>query len=154
MDARDPPRIVLFVCIENAARSLIAEAIFNRDPPIGWRAESGGTRPASAADPRTARLLREAGVDPPDHPPRPVSVEEVRTAERLVTMGCLDDSSCPAFMRDRPVEDWGLPDPRRLDDVGFGQVIETIRSRVERLQQELRSEGSPGAPERRPPETR
>ena len=43
------PRIVLFVCVENAARSLMAESVFNADPAPGWRATSAGTRPWAGA---------------------------------------------------------------------------------------------------------
>src|SRR5215469_3422971 len=54
-------RTVLFVCVENAARSLMAEAFFNADPPEGWRAISAGTEPAPRPNGRTGPMLREVG---------------------------------------------------------------------------------------------
>jgi arsenate reductase len=134
-------RTVLFLCVENAGRSLMAEAIFNADPPPGWRALSAGTEPARAAHPRTLLMLAELGLPPPDHPPRAVTPEMIEQADRRITMGCLDRASCPARLRDVPVEDWALPDPERLDDAGFRGVREELRQRIDRLRKELRANG-------------
>ncbi|HZY69944.1 MAG TPA: low molecular weight phosphatase family protein [Thermoplasmata archaeon] len=130
-------RLVLFVCVGNAARSLMAEAIFNAHPPAGWRAMSAGTKPAAAANPRTAPLLVELGVAPPTHPPSLLTPEMAAAAEKRVTMGCLDDASCPIHLKSLPLEDWALPDPKDLDDAGFRRVRDAIVVRVEALRSEL-----------------
>ncbi len=141
-------RTVLFLCVENACRSLMAEAFFNADPPPGYRAVSAGTRPSVAPNPRTAPMLREVGVEPPVHPPRPLTREMDEDADVRVTMGCLDDASCPAHLRTHPLVDWALPDPARLDDEGFRRVRDEIRERVRLLGLELRAAPHPdrGAP--------
>lgn len=130
---------VLFVCVENAGRSIMAEALFNADPPPGWRALSAGTRPAPAVNPRTAPFLREIGLALPDHPPRALTPEMMDAAGLCVTMGCLDDASCPARLRQRELRDWALPDPARLDDAGFRRVRDAIAERVRALRAELAS---------------
>jgi len=130
-------RTVLFVCVENACRSLMAESMFNADPPPGFRAISAGTEPARQPNPRTAPMLREIGLAIPDHPPAALAPSMMASAEVVVTMGCLDRASCPAGLRSRPVRDWGLPDPGPLDDEGFRQVRDELRSRVDRLRKEL-----------------
>ncbi len=130
-------RIVLFVCVENAGRSLMAEAIFNANPAPGWRAESAGTAPALAADPRTGPMLAEIGLSLPAHPPRLLSPELIDRARVRVTMGCLDQASCPARLKSRPLRDWSLEDPTRLDDAGFRRVRDRIRSLVGGLRAEL-----------------
>ena len=130
-------RTVLFICVENAARSLMAEAIFNADPPKGWRAESAGTRPARAPNPRTAGMLAEIGLALPPHPPRELTPEGMVGAAVRVTMGCLDSASCPARLKTLPLTDWALPDPGRLDDDGFRRVRDEIRERVVRLRADL-----------------
>ncbi|MCI4326702.1 MAG: low molecular weight phosphatase family protein [Thermoplasmata archaeon] len=130
-------KIVLFICIENACRSLMAEAIFNAEPPPGWRATSAGTRPAEAANPRTEGMLREIGLDLPDHPPRPLTTELMEEARVRVTMGCLDDASCPARLKSLELRDWSLPDPAKLDDAGFRAVRNLLRERVRGLRTEL-----------------
>ena len=143
-------RTVLFLCVENACRSLMAEAFFNADPPPGYRAVSAGTRPSTAPNPRTGPMLREVGVEPPAHPPRPLTVEMDEAADVRVTMGCLDDASCPAHLKTHPLVDWALPDPARLDDEGFRRVRDEIRERVRLLGLELRAAARPDPAVSRP----
>lgn len=133
-----PDRIVLFICVENACRSLMAEAMFNADPPSGWRAISAGTRPADAPHPRTEPMLREIGLELPPHSPRLLTREMMDGSRIRVTMGCLDDASCPVRLKTLKVTDWGLPDPSKLDDAEFREVRDNLRNRVEGLARELR----------------
>lgn len=130
-------RLVLFVCVENAGRSLMAEAIFNANPPSGWRAISAGTNPAPAANPRTRSMLEELGVPAPSHPPQTLDKTLIDGAPVRITMGCLDDASCPAHLKALELQDWNLPDPAKLDDAGFRAVRDQIRARVEGLRTEL-----------------
>jgi protein-tyrosine-phosphatase len=132
-----PTRTVLFVCVENAARSLMAEAIFNARAPSGWRAVSAGTRPAAAANPRTGPMLAEIGLALPPHPPRALTPEMTDSATFRVTMGCLDDASCPARLKTLDLRDWGLRDPAKLDDAGFRAVRDEVVRRVEGLRGEI-----------------
>ncbi len=131
------PKLVLFICVGNAGRSLMAEAMFNANPPEGWTATSAGTNPAAAANPRTGPMLREIGVDPPAHPPQLLTRETMDRARVRVTMGCLDDASCPAHLKTLELRDWALPDPKDLDDDGFRQVRDRIAGLVRGLRTEL-----------------
>ncbi len=135
-------RTVLFVCVENAGRSLMAEAIFNADPPPGWTAASAGTRPAGGPNPRTGPMLAEIGIRIPAHAPRLLDNATIDRAARCITMGCLDDASCPARLHARTSVDWGLEDPARLDDDGFRRVRDEIRNRVGQLRRELLAAGA------------
>ncbi len=130
-------RRVLFICVENAGRSLIAEAAFNANPPPGWIGISAGTRPASGPHRRTAPMLEEIGLSLPRHPPQTLTPEMMDGAELRVTMGCLDDASCPAHLKGLELRDWSLPDPAGLDDAGFREVRDRIVDRVKRLRTEL-----------------
>jgi arsenate reductase (thioredoxin) len=104
-----PPR-VLFVCIQNAGRSQIAQALYER--------HGGQARSASAEHVHLAvvDVLREIGVEVGDRQPRGLSTEDVEWAELVVTMGCGD--ACPVLPGKRYL-DWELPDPagRPLDEV-------------------------------------
>jgi protein-tyrosine-phosphatase len=140
-------REVLFVCVENACRSLMAEAIFNAHPPKGWRAASAGTRPTKAANPRTSTMLAEIGLRSPEHAPQLLTAKMVDGSDVRVTMGCLDDVSCPARLKALELRDWELPDPARLDDEGFRRVRDEIIARVLALAKELgRADPSPPPP--------
>jgi len=138
------PNVVLFVCVANAGRSLMAESIFNAHPPRGWTAGSAGTAPAVVPNPRTEGMLGEIGLRLPPHPPRPLTMEAARSARRVVTMGCLTDASCPAHLKEIPTEDWGLDDPVLLDDDGFRRIRDEIARRVAVLVAELERSGPAG----------
>ncbi|HEV2429639.1 MAG TPA: hypothetical protein VGV64_07355 [Thermoplasmata archaeon] len=138
------PRRVLFVCVENAGRSLMAEAIFNADPPTGWVAESAGTEPAARPNPRTGPMLQEIGIPLPTHPPRRLTPETYRAASECITMGCLDRASCPAYLAVGQVRDWALPDPAGLGEDGFRRIRDEIVERIRALRAELT--GSPPIP--------
>jgi len=130
-------KTVLFVCIENACRSLMAEAMFNANPPAGWRATSAGTQPAASPNARTAGMLGELSLGLPSHGPQALTEEMMNDARVVITMGCLDSASCPARLKTIKVTDWALPDPAPLDDAGFRRVRDELQSRVEGLRREL-----------------
>jgi arsenate reductase (thioredoxin) len=131
------PKVVLFVCVGNSGRSLMAESVFNANPPPGWLAVSAGTKPAAAANPRTAMMLAEIGLALPAHPPQLLGPEMMDAARVRITMGCLDDASCPARLKTLELRDWALPDPASLDDEGFRRVRDQIVARVRGLRTEL-----------------
>jgi arsenate reductase (thioredoxin) len=104
---------VLFVCVQNAGRSQIAQVLYERR---GGDARSAGSAPAERIHPEVVEVLREVGLEVGDRRPRGLSREDVEWAELVVTMGCGD--ACPVLPGKRYV-DWNLPDPsgRPLDEV-------------------------------------
>jgi arsenate reductase (thioredoxin) len=82
-------------------------------------------------------MLREIGLEVPAHPPQLLTTETMEQARVRVTMGCLDDASCPARLRSLELRDWALEDPEKLDDEGFRAVRDEIASRVRGLRTEL-----------------
>jgi arsenate reductase (thioredoxin) len=128
---------VLFVCVENACRSLMAEAFFNANPPPGWRAESAGTAPRAATDPRTGPALRQLGVVLPKHPPQLLTAAGLAGASLMVTMGSVDESACPVGSPGLDVVDWGIPDPRNAGEREFRAIRDAIRRRVDELRAAL-----------------
>jgi arsenate reductase (thioredoxin) len=130
-------RTVLFICVENSCRSLMAESMFNANPPPGWVATSAGTSPSAGPNPRTGPMLAELGFSLPGHPPQPLTAETMETARVRVTMGCLDDASCPAHLKTLELRDWALPNPAQLDDDGFRKVRDRIAAHVRGLRSEL-----------------
>jgi protein-tyrosine-phosphatase len=98
----------LFVCVENAGRSQIAEALYERR---GGEARSAGSAPASEIHEAVVEVLEEVGIDVSGRTPRALALEDVEWADLVVTMGCGD--ACPVIPGKEYV-DWNLPDPAGL----------------------------------------
>lgn len=116
----------------------MAEAIFNAVAPEGWRARSAGTQPAGAPNPRTGPMLAELGLRLPPHAPRRLTPKMMARADRVITMGCIDQAACPAVRFPEATVDWGLADPGPLDDDGFRAVRDRICALTLALRTELR----------------
>ena len=84
---------VLFVCIQNAGRSQIAQALFERAAAGRHEARSAGSRPAAAVHPEVVGVMAEAGVDLSGTVPHGLDMDDMRWADLVVTMGCGDE--CP-----------------------------------------------------------
>jgi protein-tyrosine-phosphatase len=130
----------------------MAEAMFNATAPAGWRAISAGTRPAARPNARTGPMLSELDLRLPDHPPQALRAEWLESAELRVTMGCLDDASCPVRLTQLRYRDWALPDPGTLDDTGFRGVRDRLRVLVSALVEELAHSERVAPDGPRPPE--
>jgi arsenate reductase len=119
---------VLFVCVENAGRSKMAEAFARR---IGLDAKSAGTAPAAYVNPLVVQAMREKGIEI-DAKPRLLTAELIDWADTVVTMGCSIEGLCPLplliSMKKKLIE-WHLPDPAGRDIAG----IREIRDQIERL---------------------
>ena len=121
---------VMFVCVHNAGRSQMAEAFFNALAPAGMRAVSSGTEPTAQINPVALEAMREAGIDMSGHRPKLATPEMVQASERIITMGCGVQESCPLYLGMRIDEDWGLPDPAGQPLEVVRQIRDMIRERV------------------------
>jgi arsenate reductase len=117
-----------FVCIGNAGRSQMAQALYER---MGGEARSAGSRPAYEVHPEVVEVMRELDIDLSDRSPRGIQHEDVEWADVVVTMGCGEDA-CPVLAGKRYV-DWNLPDPvgRQVEEVRA--LRDDIRRRLEEL---------------------
>jgi arsenate reductase (thioredoxin) len=125
---------VLFVCLHNAGRSQMSQALFDQAADGRHTASSAGTTPADAIHPEVVQAMLELGLDLAGRTPRKLSSELAMQADVVVTMGCGDE--CP-FIPGRRYIDWDLPDPkgRSLDEVRA--IRDEIRRRVAELVGEL-----------------
>ena len=124
---------VLFVCVANSGRSVMAERLFRRAAGDRHEARSAGSAPGAAVHPRVLDALAEVGIDASDHVPRWLDDEAVEWAD-VVVATC--DDACPVVPGKRYVS-WQLPDPkgRPLDEVRA--IRDDIGARVEALVAEL-----------------
>jgi protein-tyrosine-phosphatase len=109
-------RHVLFVCIHNAGRSQMAQALFEQAAHGRHTAASAGTAPANHVHPEVVEVMRELGIDLADRRPQRLTDELAQQADVVVTMGCGDQ--CP-FIPGKRYIDWELDDPkgRPIDEV-------------------------------------
>jgi arsenate reductase len=130
---------VLFVCLHNAGRSQMSEALFERAAAGRHSASSAGTTPAERVHPEVVAAMRELGIDLADRTPRKLTVEAAEHAEVVVTMGCGDE--CPYIPGKRYI-DWDLRDPKGLSPA----EVTAIRDEIAELVRELAAELDRAAP--------
>lgn len=120
------------MCVGNSGRSQMAEAIFNYVAPRNMRAMSAGTKPATRVSRKTIEVMREIGLDIGGARPKGLTPEMVDEADRIITMGCLDESACPALLlQDRSkLEDWDIEDPKNLPVEEVREIRERIADKV------------------------
>jgi len=118
---------VLFVCVENACRSQMAEAFARILGGAAVEAYSAGSRPSGKVNPKAVEAMRELGYDLSAHGSK--SLDELPEVEFdfVATMGCGD--ACP-MVRARQRADWSIPDPKHLPPDEFRAVRDQVRDQV------------------------
>lgn len=129
-------KTILFVCVENAGRSQMAEGFFNKYAPKGFRAVSAGTKPASQINPLAVQAMKEAGVDISSQKSKIITDEMIRNSEKAVNMGCMDKAECPLLFLNNPV-DWGVEDPKGKPIEKVREIRDDIERRVKELVKNL-----------------
>jgi arsenate reductase (thioredoxin) len=125
---------VLFVCLHNAGRSQMSQALFERAADGRHTAASAGTTPAERVHPEVAEVMSELGIELGDRTPQKLTLEAAEAADVVVTMGCGDE--CP-YIPGRRYVDWDLQDPKGLPVDQVRAIRDEIAGRVERLAVEL-----------------
>jgi arsenate reductase (thioredoxin) len=118
----------LFVCLHNAGRSQMSQALFVRAADDRHEARSAGTTPAERVHPEVAEAMAELGIDLGDRRPRRLSREDAEWADVVVTMGCGDE--CP-YIPGKRYLDWELDDPK-------GQPLQAVRATRDEIDRRVR----------------
>jgi len=121
---------VLFVCVENANRSQMAEAFARIHGAGKIEAYSAGSRPAGKINSKAVRAMREIGYDLSRHQSKPLSEIPDIEFDFVATMGCGDE--CP-FVRAKRREDWDIPDPNDMSPDEFRAVRDLIQTKVKEV---------------------
>jgi arsenate reductase (thioredoxin) len=129
---------VLFVCLHNAGRSQISQALFERVAQERHIALSAGTTPAERVHPEVVEVMRELDIDLSSRRPQLLTRELAEQADLIVTMGCGD--ACP-YIPGKRYLDWDLPDPKGRPISEVRTTREEIARRVDSLIEELDTDG-------------
>jgi arsenate reductase (thioredoxin) len=130
-------KTVLFVCVHNSGRSQMAEAFFNKLAGGRAQALSAGTQPAEVVNPMVVEAMREAGINIVGNKPKLLTMDMVKKAERMITMGCGAEAGavCPASFIE--TEDWALEDPKGKSLEQVRKIRDEIKERVNKLIKEI-----------------
>ena len=123
------PENILFVCVENAGRSQMAEAFFRKFASNRFNVSSAGTTPSSQLNPAVIQVMKEIGIDMESQKPKLLSDDMINDSFKTINMGCMDQESCPSlFVKD--ILDWNISDPKEksLDEVR--EIRDKIKSEV------------------------
>ena len=135
------PKNILFVCLENAGRSQIAEAFFKKYTKNKFSVISAGTTPSSHLNPIVILVMAEIGIDLKNQQPQLLSNSMIENSTKTINMGCMDKESCPSlFVND--MDNWKIDDPKgkSIDDVR--KIRDQIKTDVLNLIDSLESDNS------------
>ena len=111
---------ILFVCVENAGRSQMAEAFFRKYAPEGYEPASAGTKPIREVNPVAIEVMKEVGIDIGRQKPKVLTSDIISDSILSVNMGCMDKTECPAVFMKNSL-DWNIQDPK-------GKSIDAVRA--------------------------
>lgn len=112
-------KTMLFVCVENAGRSQMAEGFFRKYAPEGYEPVSAGTKPVSQINPLVIQVMDEIGIDISKQKSKDLTEDMIRNSDKIINMGCMDKDFCPTLFIPKVI-DWGIEDPK-------GKPIEQVR---------------------------
>jgi len=127
---------ILFVCVENAGRSQMAEAFANQYGKGKLAASSAGVMLSDRVNPVVVEAMKEKGIDISMNKPKLLTTRMAEQADKIITMGCSVEKFCPAPLL-RNVIDWGLEDPKDKPIEEVRQIRDEIEKRVLKLILEL-----------------
>jgi protein-tyrosine-phosphatase len=121
---------ILFVCVENAGRSQMAEAFAKAYGNSRIEAISAGTMPAKEVNPVAVQVMREKGIDLSPNKPKLITNQMVQEADTIIVMGCSAEGFCPAPLLNKVV-DWEIEDPK-------GKPIEKVREIRDEIERKVK----------------
>lgn len=130
---------VLFVCVANSGRSVMAERLFFQAAQGRHQARSAGSEPGEAPHPQVVEALRELGIDASDHVPRKLDQEALEWAD--VAVSTCSEEVCPVTPGVRRIS-WVFEDPKDLPLARVREIRDEIKESVEQLVRELDAEAT------------
>ena len=135
-------KVILFVCVENAGRSQMAEGFFNQKyAPKGYHAISAGTRPVSQINPLAVQAMNEVGVDISSQKSKIITEDMIRSSAKSVNMDCIERAECPLLFINNVI-DWGIEDPKGKSIEMVREIRDEIDRRVREIAESLQGQDS------------
>ncbi len=131
---------VLFVCVENAARSQMAEGFLKTMAPH-IKVQSAGTKPSACINPNVIKVMQEIDIDIANNTPKEIKEDITQTKDVIVVnMGCIDTDSCPAILltKQHNIINWDIDDPKDKSIEQVRKIRDTIRGKVIDMINELK----------------
>jgi protein-tyrosine-phosphatase len=133
-----PKKSVLFVCVQNAGRSQMAEGFFKKYAPKEYEGISAGTMPVSEINPLAVMVMREVHIDISRQKSKEITEDMIRNSSKIVNMGCMDKDSCPTlFMQN--LLDWNIEDPKDKQIEKVREIRDEIEQRVKELAAKIKN---------------
>jgi arsenate reductase len=131
---------ILFVCVENAGRSQMAEALARK---IGLNATSAGTVPSTRINPTVVEAMKEKGINISENSPKMLTPPMINDATLVITMGCSVSEVCPKPMlaqMQKKLIDWNLDDPKGKSIEKVREIRDEIEKRIIELSRRITSQ--------------
>lgn len=122
-------KTILFVCIENAGRSQMAEGFFKKYAPRRFKTVSAGTKPTYQLNPIVVEAMKEVGIDISKQKSKELTDEMIRDSYKVVNMGCMDKNFCPTIFVPKVIE-WNLEDPKWKSITEVREIRDEIEKRI------------------------
>jgi protein-tyrosine-phosphatase len=126
---------ILFVCVENAGRSQMAEAFFNfyaKEKSLDWIAESSGTIPAKQVQPEVVEIMKEKNINLTDSKPKRFIPEKIGEYERVISFGCLVKAAFSPDVQNR-IEEWQIDYPSDKPPEEIKRIRDEVENKVVNL---------------------
>jgi arsenate reductase (thioredoxin) len=123
---------ILFVCVENAGRSQMAEGYFRKYAPEGYEPLSAGTKPTSQINPLAIQVMDEIGIDISKQRSKDLTEDMMRNSDKIINMGYMDKNYCPTLFIPKVI-DWGLEDPKNKPIEEVREIRDEIERRIKEL---------------------
>jgi arsenate reductase len=123
---------ILFVCVENAGRSQMAEGFFRKLTLPEFLPQSAGTKPTNEINPLVVQVMKEIGIDITGQKPKVLSDEMIKKSVKVVNMGCVDKEFCPVLFVNNVI-DWNIPDPKNKPIEQVRKIRDEIEIKVKEL---------------------